>query len=230
MIQVLASINEIGAATQRLQARGCGYHADPFKNWDLSLIADLVDPLDRTEPLLDVGCGESRCSVLNFLSRMGFSHLHGIDLRITLPDRLEQFIALRNRGGYRPPYHLHQREATEVGFKDATFGCVVCVSTIEHGVDLPRFFAEMSRVIKPGGALFLTTDYWPEHIDVGGQTAWGLPWRIFSRNDLLGVVDLAKGHGLTMEDAAVPDALDRPVCWGGADYTFVALRFRKRKT
>ncbi len=227
MLTVLTSVSDVAIATQRLQTRGCGYHADPFKNWDLSLIAELVASLDRSAPILDVGCGESRCSVLNFLSNMGFTNLTGVDLNINLPDRIEQFLAMRNRGAYRPLYRLRRADATRTGFAGNAFECVVCVSTIEHGVDLKAFFSEMARILRPGGKLFVTTDYWPEPIDVGGRTAWGLPWHIFSHNDIQTLVSLARSSGLLTSGTDVPAPQERTVAWGGAQYTFLALTFQK---
>ena len=229
MIAVLKSMTEIGNATQKLQLLGAGYHSDPFKNWDVSMIADLVSSLDRSEPILDVGCGESRCSVLNMLHKMGFSNLHGVDLRISLPDRIEQFLAMRNKGVYRPPFKLHQTDGASTPFKDGTFAAVVSVSTIEHGVDLPRFFSEAARILKPGGSLLVTTDYWPEPPDVGGRTAWGLPWRIFSAADIQSILRAADAAGLASDSVEIPAAEDKPVNWGGASYTFLAMTFQKRR-
>lgn len=228
MIAVLQSMGEVGVATQRLQALGHGYHADPFKNWDLAAIADLVGPLDRSAPILDVGCGESRCSVLHMLHKMGFHTLHGVDLHISLPDRIEQFLAMRNKGVYRPPFRLHEADGARTSFSDSSFGAVVSVSTVEHGVDLPRFFAEAHRILRPSGRLFLTTDYWPEPPDVGGRTAWGLPWRIFSSADLLAIAEQARAAGFEALTPVVPAADERVINWGGAQYTFAALTFTKR--
>jgi SAM-dependent methyltransferase len=42
-------------------------------------------------------------------------------------------------------------------FPPDTFDIVTCSEVIEHVFDKPRAMAEMARVLKPGGALFLTT-------------------------------------------------------------------------
>jgi SAM-dependent methyltransferase len=42
-------------------------------------------------------------------------------------------------------------------FPDASFDCAVCIEAIEHLRDRYAFLAECARVVKPGGALVLTT-------------------------------------------------------------------------
>ncbi len=44
-------------------------------------------------------------------------------------------------------------DATALTFADATFDRVVSMHTIEHVPDLPGAFAEMARVLKPGGKM-----------------------------------------------------------------------------
>jgi SAM-dependent methyltransferase len=59
-----------------------------------------------------------------------------------------------------PTLRLEIADATRLGYPDASFDNVVCVSVLEHvgpGKDAEAV-AEMWRVLKPGGILHLTTD------------------------------------------------------------------------
>jgi len=47
--------------------------------------------------------------------------------------------------------------AEALPFRDATFDVVYCFSTLEHVADAGRALAEMARVLRPGGALYLHT-------------------------------------------------------------------------
>ncbi len=44
-------------------------------------------------------------------------------------------------------------------FKDGTFDVTLCISTIEHASDHDAAFNELVRITKPGGYLFITSDY-----------------------------------------------------------------------
>ena len=56
-------------------------------------------------------------------------------------------------------------DLAQTTYGSSAFATVSCVSVIEHGVELGPFFLEMHRVLKPGGVLALSTDYWPDPTD-----------------------------------------------------------------
>jgi SAM-dependent methyltransferase len=49
--------------------------------------------------------------------------------------------------------------AEDLPFQDATFDCIICTEVLEHCADPDRALAEMSRVLRPGGRIFLTTPF-----------------------------------------------------------------------
>src|SRR5258708_4278089 len=57
----------------------------------------------------------------------------------------------------------------EIGWGGATdkFDVTLCISTVEHVDDHDKAFAELVRVTKPGGYIFITSDYFrdPEHFE-----------------------------------------------------------------
>lgn len=60
-------------------------------------------------------------------------------------------------------------DGARLPFSDAMFGAVVCTEVLEH-VDDPRLvFAEMARVLRPGGIAYVTT---PNYANVAGLHKW----------------------------------------------------------
>ena len=94
------------------------------------------------EHVLDVGCGSSRI--------LGSSpNLVGLDV---------QAHKLRFSRRYGNP--LVHASIFALPFRDASFDCVVCSEVIEHIPPDERAFAELARVLRPGGRLVLgTPDY-----------------------------------------------------------------------
>ena len=93
--------------------------------------------------VLDVGCGSSR-----ILRDLGDAAV-GLDVA---------FNRLRYMSRYGKP--VAQGSIFAIPFGDATFDAVVCSEVIEHIPAGARPFAELSRVLRPGGTLVLgTPDY-----------------------------------------------------------------------
>jgi ubiquinone/menaquinone biosynthesis C-methylase UbiE len=97
--------------------------------------------------VLDVGCGSGQ-QTLQFLSA-GFD-VTGIDISAGLV----RVANLKLGTGV-----CMVSDACSLPFRDAAFDAVSCAgSTINHLPDYPCFFDEVSRVLKPGGIVFLESD------------------------------------------------------------------------
>ncbi|HEV8716579.1 MAG TPA: class I SAM-dependent methyltransferase [Candidatus Binatia bacterium] len=228
MIKVLRDWREIGQACLYFAQEGLPRHTSCEKTWDLYNLCVLLRSLPRHSRLIDLGCGGLCC--LRLAWAMGFSDLYGVDLKITWRERLSQLSRMWRGKTLRPPFALRRMDISRLKFSDATFDIAVSISTIEHGVDLPRFFGEASRVLKRDGLLFVTTDYWDERIPVDNSfRAFGKPWSIFDREDVIGMLRIAADAGLSLIDPARVrlECGERCVGWGGKQYTFINLVFRK---
>ena len=119
------------------------------------------------------------------LHELGYSRLSGIDLN---PDLVKMPFA--DAIDYRVGNFHH------TGFLDASFDAITAVSVIEHGFDGPRLLAEISRLLKPGGVLLASVDYWQSKVDTTGLMTFGLTWDIFSEMDLRRFIKDAEDYGL----------------------------------
>src|SRR5207247_1128403 len=117
------------------------------------------------------------------------------DLQIPWPLRFSQWKRMLRSSSHARPFKLQNGDITALPFVNNSIDIAYAVSVIEHGVDINRFFAEAQRVLKPGGLLFVTTDYWPDTVATGSVRPFDLSWRIFSRDEINALVDQAQAEG-----------------------------------
>jgi len=226
MIKVLQDWEEVGRSLGALQQFKCGYHGDPIKNWDLALIASLMREFPKGSRILDMGCSGS--PLLRFCSKAGY-RIIGVDFFRTLfIERARQcFDFLKN--GFKVPYSIRAKDLTRTGFKSGSFDMLVCLSVIEHGVPLDAFFRESSRLLKTGGKLYVSTDYWPTGVErTDSLTRYGLSWKVFTQPEIKDLITLARSHGLVLKNEKIPPAKEKVCLWRGKQYTFIALIFQKK--
>lgn len=204
-------------AVSEVEALGLPKHVDGPKNWD-SLIAlqQILKSQDRSERILDAGA-EVYSVILPWLYLYGYRNLIGINLTFQKPDRRGQI-------------QYEFGDITDTRFESASFGAITCLSVIEHGVNQEAYFREASRLLKPGGLLFTSTDYYPERIDTRGKEAYGGPVVIFSRQDVEAMLEIAGRFGLYPVDTVDLDCQEKPVRWErlDLDYSFIAFTMQKR--
>ncbi len=214
---VLQSPADATAAVAEVARCGLPAHPDDPKNWDL-LVA-LGETLARCTPddrVLEAGApGYSR--YLTWLWMYDFRKLHGIDLVYESPVRHGSI-------QYEP------MDLTATRFRDGEFGAVACLSVIEHGVDPASYVREMARILRPGGVLITSTDFWCEPLDVAGKEAYGGPVKVFGPDGIDELVALAREAGLEPVgafDAACGEAI---VHWTRVDldYTFANVVLVRR--
>ena len=86
-----------------------------------------------------------------------------------------------------------QSYAVALPFADDSFDALLCTSVLEHVDDIERSVAEISRVVRPGGAVLVTAPFlYPTH---------EAPYDYW-RTTHFGLVGLLERHGLVVEDVA----------------------------
>jgi SAM-dependent methyltransferase len=227
---VLPGRDDIFAAEHVLRARGLDFagsavypehvRPDPLKSWDVLRTIELVEArCAADDAVLDLG--SFACQILPALDRLGFRNLHGIELDARVADM---------PGAARIDYRIGDMMATP--WADGSFRAVTAISTIEHGFDLDRLLGEVSRLLGEGGIFSFSTDYWPQKIDTTGIVAFGMPWQIFSAQDIEAFVERAAAFGLEPVTPIGPHDLrsfpERTINWMNRQYTFIHGVFEKR--
>ncbi|WP_348267494.1 methyltransferase domain-containing protein [Edaphobacter paludis] len=192
-------------------------HRGDEKNWDhLAAVFAILGSTTTSARVLDAGA-EFYSNVLPTLFAYGYRNLYGINLSFTGEAR---------RGPIR---YLHG-DITQTSFADGYFDAVSCMSVIEHGVPLEGYLREMHRVLKPGGLLITSTDYYPTAIDTRGKMAHGAAIKVFTKAEIQEILRLAEQIGFESTGPVDLDCSERPVRWEqfGLEYSFVIFTLRKK--
>jgi SAM-dependent methyltransferase len=210
----LRSRDDVRQAQAYLDDFDALHHPTPEKDWDLAMFQRrVVGTVPRHGRILDAGCASS--PLLVNLARAGYADLWGLDFH------------LGDLSGLRHPEvrYLHGN-LMRAPFPDGSFDAITCLSVVEHGCPPRKFFAEMARLLRPGGRLLVSTDYWPTGArtwTVRRRHTFGLPWTVFSRRALGRLRDEASRHGLEVAGDWDFEAGERVVAWNGRRYTFFAF-------
>ncbi len=167
--------------------------------------------------VLDAGA-ELYSNVLPTLFLCGYRNLYGINLSFTDPAR-------------RGPIRYNRGDLTATRFPDASFDAVTCMSVLEHGVPLEPYFKEMYRLLRPGGILITSVDYYPTPIDTRGLEAYGSPIKVFSKPEIKDALSLAQLSGLQLTGDVDLECDEKPIRWEpyGLEYTFLIFTLQKPK-
>ena len=201
------------AETARLRLPPC---PDATKNWDtLAAIQEVLGRTDRHANVLDAGA-ELYSRFLPWLYLYGYRNLYGNNLVFKTPIR-------RGHIRYEPG------DITRTRFEAGFFDAIACLSVIEHGVNLEAYFREMARILKPGAVLVTSTDYFETPTDTRGLSAYGVPIRIFTRDNLVEAIAIAERCGLRLTGPSDLSCQSRVVRWQqyGLEYTFAVFAMTK---
>ena len=133
----------------------------------VALIARTLKELNPRGRLADVGCFTG---IAAETYRAGFDKVVGFDSRREALDRAaSRGIETRCWTGGAEPLPA----------KDCEFDCVVASNVIEHIFDTDAFVEDLSRILRPGGRIILTTPnlaYWISRLRLlRGKTPWAYP-------------------------------------------------------
>jgi SAM-dependent methyltransferase len=209
---VLKNKAQVDAAVAEAARLKLPQFSDPPKTWDtLGALHEIVSRTDTSAKILDAGA-EMYSRILPWLYLYGYRDLTGNNL-----------IFDKSRTVKRGTINYEYGDITATRFEKAHFDAITCLSVVEHGVDLDKYFAEMARILKPGGVLVTSTDYFEQPTDTKGLECYGTPIRVFTRADIEKAVEGAKKVGLRLSQPMDYSSQDRVVTWKqfGLKYSFI---------
>lgn len=213
---VLKKEKEINYSVDKIKRMGLPLRSGKTKNWDtLIAYSEIVKNTSREAVILDAGA-ELYSMVLPWLFLSGYRNLFGNNL---------VFSKKIKRGSIQ----YDHGDITSNKFQANSFDAVTCLSVIEHGVELETFFKEMARILKPGGLLIISTDYFENSIDTKGKFEYGHQIKIFERSEIENMIKIAQQHNLNITSNIDLSCEEKPVRWERFDleYTFICLSFKK---
>ena len=207
--QALRAGASITDAAALVQMAGWPRASTREKSWDDVLGVGYALTLPTDARILDAGA-DIPSPFLGALRTAEFTVLTGINTKFAARCVIDGVI-------YEPG------DITATRFPDAVFDYIGCLSVIEHEVDVPRFLAEMARILVLGARLFVSFDYWETPMESGAAF-------IFDRAAAEGMIAEARCVGLEVVGSVDLSCRDRVIRWGGLDYTFANLLFEKVAT
>jgi SAM-dependent methyltransferase len=238
---VLRTSSEVKDAVNSLYSMGLFPHHGRSKSWDTYKMISIINSSDRSSYILDAGCNGS--PILPMLKRLGFKNLYGCDLilKTKYPVRLMKLVCSFYKKEYGPIIEMYEDKALnlsiqnleETSFEDNTFDYITSLSVIEHGLNLRRYFKEMSRILKKGGMLLTSTDYWPVKIVNKTSTkhnSKNSPDSVFSKEEIeKEVINIAGQNSFTLTEPINFEHKDKVIHWKatGLEYTFIFFALRK---
>jgi SAM-dependent methyltransferase len=178
------------------------------KSWDILKTLEFIEQyVQPDEAILEIGAyySETLCA----LKRLEYTNLTGVDLN---PDIVSMPFQKQIR------YIISDFMRTP--FAGSSFSAITAISVIEHGFRSADLLSEISRLLKPGGFFIASIDYWPDKIDTDKIKAYGMDWRIFSRDEIKTFFDDAKAYRLKPFGGLKFEASKRNVRWQWKRYTF----------
>ena len=211
---VLQSRSEIDIATSEINNYGLISHALSCKDWDIIRIL----PRLNDGNILDLGADGS--FILQNLVNCGHEGLkYGIDL----------LIEDRETDGIK----YFKGDLMNTPFEDNLFQYITCLSVIEHQVNYTALSKECARLLKSGGELFITCDFWNPKPDTSLTKLYSLDWNILDQQNINELIDEMKKVGLritsdfdfTQNEDVINPTYCSPV--QGVSYSFAILHFVK---
>jgi len=232
---VLREKSEIEAAYNELKTKGLPFPDDINKCWDESKAFDFITGHgSKDDSVLDVGT--FKCRLLELLYEKRYRKLYGCDLApvewrrriypylfsLRLGDLLRSLMSM-------PPIRLSEQNLEHTAYPSGSFDFITSLSVIEHGIGLENYFKETSRLLRNGGYLINSADYWPDKVDTEGAGLFGLKWNIFDRNEIEEMIRLAGKFSFTLTEPIDFTYKSPAIELKDKRYTFIFFVLQKKK-
>ncbi len=136
--------------------------------------------------------------------------------------------SLQKFNSYNKVY-LIQSAAEALGFRSNSFDYVIG-SAILHHTDFKTTAQEIHRILKKGGLLITSTDYWEHKLDMTNKIAYDNPIFIFDKKSIQNLLDKAYNKGFRLFGSEIDlNCQDKVVHWKrfGLKFTFLIFCLQK---
>ena len=187
------------------------------KNWD-SLIAlnIILQNTDKNAVILDAG-GQITSLILHWLYQFGYGNLKCLNL-------------IFEKEIKRGKIEFVPGDLTNTNFPDNFFDVITCISVIEHGVNEEKYFKEMHRILKKGGLLITSTDYWESKLEIINKFAYNNPVFVYDKESIQSLLKKANNKGFRLFGSEIDlRCKDKVVLWKkiGLKFTFLIFCLQK---
>jgi FkbM family methyltransferase len=214
LCKVLKSRAEVDECTDWLKRNGYVSHNLVCKDWDIAhIVAEIGDG-----NFLDMGSSDSYV-LKNVCIKRRRGERYGIDFN-------EPDVPLSD-----VKYMIGDLMDTKL--PSGHFSYITCLSVLEHQVDYDRFAAEVSRLLQPGGKLFVTFDYWNPRLTPPVKL-YGLEWQPLDEARARDLFAACERQGLSLVQPFDPTQGEPVIRWGyysphpDMSYTFALAVLTKR--
>ena len=139
-------------------------YSDWEYRWGKELVREFLEPAGDLsgKTVLDVGCGFGGKTVA--YAEAGATRVVGMDIMPAKTHGSQEYARRHAPGG---PWSFLTSDVSELPFADGTFDTVVANDAMEHFWEPERALAEMSRVTRPGGVIWIF--YTPHYSPLGSH-------------------------------------------------------------
>lgn len=219
MNKFLKTRSEIDEATKFIQDNGLVESGISAKNWEVWQVMPYMADGNWADLGSDGGV------VLDNLVKKGIVGMKvGVDLAYRETVKVESYVN---------GYDRIKGDLMDTKLPTGLFDFVTSLSVIEHEVDFSKFAKEVSRLLKPGGHLFVSFDFWEPKPLYEKRKLYKLDWNILDANDVNNLVKAFEENNILvvgdvdwkLQDAVINDTYCSPV--QGVSYTFGIFHFIK---
>lgn len=190
---------------------------DTKKSWDVLKTIDFLEShIQKSDPILDIGAFGSE--ILLSLDKANYINLSGIDLNPNI-------FCMPN--GDKINYICG--DFLKASFDNQMYSAVTAISVIEHGFNSQELLNKLSHIIKPNGYFIASVDYWPDKISTEEITAYGLDWKIFSKDEIISFIKEAEMFGFKPYGHMNFTANEKTAAWNNKSFTFAWLVLKKEQ-
>jgi len=219
MNKFLQTREQISSATKYLEENNLVCSGISAKDWEVSEVI----PYFRDGNWADLG-SDGGVLLENLVRKKITGFKVGVDL--AYPETIKQ-------ESYLNAYDRIKGDLMNTGLPQGFFDYVTSLSVIEHEVDFTKFAKEVSRLLKSGGHLFVSFDFWEPKPKYEKRKLYKLDWNILDKKDVFNLIEVLKENGLeivgdidwAVKDAVINDTYCSPV--KDVSYTFGILHFKK---